>query len=131
MFLKALIVIYVLILRKIISIIRTSTPFFVIFAIFDIIRCNNRFKDDITILTSLIKGNIGYTVIILYFRCWMIILLMLSDAVLESICLFTFYLLSLYDFFMDLVRTNKFIHLDIRRRTRRRQIFFIICIFFH
>jgi hypothetical protein len=120
-----LIVISVLILRKIISIVRTSTPFFVFFVIKT---CNNCSKDVITILISLIKGNIRCTVLILYFRWWMIILLMLSGAVLESICFFTFYLLSLYDFFMDLVWINKFIHLDIRRR-RRRQIFFVLWLF--
>lgn len=120
-----LIVISVLILRKIISIVRTSTPFFVFFVIKT---CNNCSKDVITILISLIKGNIRCTVLILYFRWWMIILLILSGAVLESICFFTFYLLSLYDFFIDLVWINKFIHLDIRRR-RRRQIFFVLWLF--
>jgi hypothetical protein len=122
-----LIVISVLILRKIISIVRTSTPFFVFFVIKT---CNNCSKDVITILISLIKGNIRCTVLILYFRWWMIILLILSGAVLESICFFTFYLLSLYDFFTDLVWINKFIHLDLDIRSRRRlQSLFVLWLF--
>ena len=122
-----LIVISVLILRKIISIVRTSTPFFVFLVIKT---CNNCSKDVITILISLIKGNIRCTVLILYFRWWMIILLMLSGAVLESICFVTFYLLSLYDFFTDLVWINKFIHLDLDIRSRRRlQSLFVLWLF--